>query len=142
MAPLRTAITMYIWNIAVEGKNSSAEAGVVCAKAKVKNISINHSFGIDVHNRENLYIKYEQGSYMTCNLTARVEIDIQLDGLTNGWKIGLFISNSAEVTISFKILFVLRFYGPINTIKVLSSWTVYLSTLLLGRFRPKQLTST
>ena len=39
-------------------------------------------------------------------------------------------------------LFVLRFYGPVNTIKVMSSQlTLRLSTLLLDRL-PKRLTST
>ena len=38
-------------------------------------------------------------------------------------------------------LFVLRFYDPVNTIKVMSSQSVNLSTLFLGRL-PEWLTST
>ena len=41
----------------------------------------------------------------------------------------------------FVCLFVLRFYSPVNTIKVMLSLSVNLSTLFLGRFH-KQLTST
>ena len=37
-------------------------------------------------------------------------------------------------------LFVLRFYGPVNTINVMSTWSINLSTLLLDRL-PKQITS-
>ena len=40
----------------------------------------------------------------------------------------------------FVCFFVLRFYGPVNTVKVMSSWSVNLATLFLGR-RPKRLTS-
>ena len=34
---------------------------------------------------------------------------------------------------SFFICFVLRFYGPVNTIKVMSSWSVNLSSLVRER---------
>ena len=40
----------------------------------------------------------------------------------------------------FVCFFVLRFYGPVNTVKLMSSWSVNLATLFLGR-RPKRLTS-
>ena len=36
----------------------------------------------------------------------------------------------------------LEFNGPVNTIKVMSSRSVYLTTLFLGRFISKRLTST
>ena len=42
-----------------------------------------------------------------------------------------FSNPSAQI-----LLFELEFYGPINTFKVMSSRSVYLTTLLLGRLSP------
>ena len=48
--------------------------------------------------------------------------------------------DSGEQSLPFGLL-VLRFYGPVNTIKVILSQSINISTLFLGRL-PKQLTIT
>ena len=52
------------------------------------------------------------------------------------------MKGSIEWKVVLACLFVLRFYEPVNTtgIKVMSSWSVNLITLFLGRL-PKRLTS-
>ena len=50
------------------------------------------------------------------------------------------LKNHVTFTVC-KWCFVLRFYGPVNIIMVMSSQSVNISTLFLGRL-PKQLTST
>ena len=40
------------------------------------------------------------------------------------------------VLVSSVDLFVLRFYGPVNPMGSCRAWSVYLTTLLLGRFSP------
>ena len=39
------------------------------------------------------------------------------------------------------LLFVSRFYGPVNPLGSCRGWSVYLTKLILGRLSPKQLTS-
>ena len=43
---------------------------------------------------------------------------------------------SAELAHSGIILFVLRFYGPVNPMVSCRAWSVYLTTRLLGRLSP------
>ena len=58
-------------------------------------------------------------------------------------EISLISSIFYGVTMCLFCFFVLRLYGPVNTIKVMISQSVNLLTLFLGRLRPpKQLTST
>ena len=53
--------------------------------------------------------------------------------LQPGWCISLF---SRSFKIFNVILFVLRFYRPLNPIGSCLVWSVYLTTLLLGRLSP------
>ena len=46
-------------------------------------------------------------------------------------KVGGFIS-----TVKLNLLFVLRFYGPVNPMRSCRAWSVYLTTRLLGRLSP------
>ena len=52
----------------------------------------------------------------------------------------LFLLNSylisANTIFNLDIWFEVDFYGPVNTMKVMSSQSVYLTTLLLGRISP------
>ena len=45
-------------------------------------------------------------------------------------------SESTHTGLQFKVLFVLRFYGPVNPTESCRARSVYLTTRLLGRLSP------
>ena len=49
-------------------------------------------------------------------------------------KIVIFLTRN--ILLKNLFLFVLRFYGPVNPIGLCWAWSIYLTTLLLGRLRP------
>ena len=51
----------------------------------------------------------------------------------------IWILSSAQISVKEEFLiclFLLRFYGPVNPVGSCREWSVYLTTLLLGRLSP------